>query len=238
MGNSAHTGLDITVAQSRGSFPRLRVLASAYSCEPNKGSEPGVGWNWVLQIAKFSDVWVLTRTANRQAIEQELLVNPTPNVRWIFLDLPRWARLWKRGNRGVHLYYFLWQIQAYLTARRLHRVVRFDIAHHLTFVNYWLPSFLPLLPVKFIWGPVGGGESAPRAFRQQLSIRAKLYEYARDFARLLTRINPLSRIAASRVAVALSPTKETKEQMLGLGCPKVVVYSEAGLNEHDIGRLN
>src|SRR6185295_12842005 len=28
--------------------PRLRVLLSAYACEPSKGSEPGIGWNWAL----------------------------------------------------------------------------------------------------------------------------------------------------------------------------------------------
>ena len=28
------------------------ILISAYGCEPLKGSEAGVGWNWVLQMAK------------------------------------------------------------------------------------------------------------------------------------------------------------------------------------------
>ena len=30
---------------------RIRVLISAYACEPNKGSEPGVGRNWGLLMA-------------------------------------------------------------------------------------------------------------------------------------------------------------------------------------------
>ncbi|NUQ42892.1 MAG: hypothetical protein HUU32_16005 [Calditrichaceae bacterium] len=34
-------------------FPGKKILISAYACEPDKGSEPGVGWNRVRQIARF-----------------------------------------------------------------------------------------------------------------------------------------------------------------------------------------
>ena len=45
------------------------VLLSAYGCEPHKGSEGGVGWNWALQLAKGSEVHVVTREARRPAVE-------------------------------------------------------------------------------------------------------------------------------------------------------------------------
>ncbi|MGA8406839.1 MAG: hypothetical protein WB680_06635, partial [Candidatus Acidiferrales bacterium] len=125
----------------------LKILISAYACEPGKGSEPGVGWNNVEQAARFHNVWVMTRSNNRALIEEALAAQPMPNVHWIYLDLPRWARFWKKGQRGIHLYYSLWQILAYRKARKLHRDVGFDLAHHVTFVNYWLPTFLPLLPI-------------------------------------------------------------------------------------------
>jgi len=32
---------------------RLRVLISAYACEPGKGSEPGVGWNVAREMSKY-----------------------------------------------------------------------------------------------------------------------------------------------------------------------------------------
>src|SRR5262245_59573007 len=114
---------------------RLQVLISAYACEPDKGSEPGVGWNWVLQAARFHELWVLTRANNRDAIEHACARQPTPQVHWHYLDLPSWVRLWKRGARGLHPYYYVWQLQAYGVARRLHAQVHFDVAHHLTFGN-------------------------------------------------------------------------------------------------------
>ena len=47
----------------------MRVLLSAFACAPNRGSEPGVGWNWALALAKNNDVTVLTREENRREIE-------------------------------------------------------------------------------------------------------------------------------------------------------------------------
>jgi hypothetical protein len=48
----------------------MRVLLSAYECEPNRGREQGRGWNCVLQLAKLGhEVWVLTPLRNQELIE-------------------------------------------------------------------------------------------------------------------------------------------------------------------------
>ena len=39
----------------------MKVLLSAFACAPYRGSEPGVGWNWAMALAKYNDVVVLTR---------------------------------------------------------------------------------------------------------------------------------------------------------------------------------
>jgi len=216
---------------------RLKVLLSAYACEPDKGSEPGVGWNWVRQIAPFHEVWVITRANNREPIEKALGEHPLPNAHFIYFDFPRWTRFWKRGQRGVHLYYYLWQLGAYFVAREWHERVGFDIGHHVTFVNYWLPSFLALLPIPYIWGPVGGGESTPRAFRSAFSLRGRIYELARDLSRWLGEHDPLVRLTARRAALGLTTTEETAKRMRALGCPRVEVMSEAALAEEEIEQL-
>ena len=76
---------------------RLHILLSAYACEPDRGSEPGVGWNWVRHLARDHDVWVITRSNNRGVIEAVLAHNPLRNAHFIYFDLPRWARFWKAG---------------------------------------------------------------------------------------------------------------------------------------------
>ena len=32
---------------------KLKILLSAYACEPNKGSEPEIGWQWVINLSKY-----------------------------------------------------------------------------------------------------------------------------------------------------------------------------------------
>jgi glycosyltransferase involved in cell wall biosynthesis len=216
----------------------MKVLLSAYACEPGKGSEPGVGWNWMRQIARFAEVWVITRLNNREAIEKALAEEPLPNVHWVYFDLPRWARFWKKGQRGVHLYYYLWQVGIYFLARRLHRQVAFDLVHHVTFGNYWLPSFLALLPVPFVWGPVGGGESAPWAFYRTFSHRGKIYEFLRDIARWIGEHDPFTRLTAKKASVVLAKASETAERVMQLGVKNVQLLSEVAFSITEIAELS
>ena len=215
----------------------MRILISAYACEPEIGSEPGIGWNWAQQMGRYHEIWVMTRANNQEPIEKALAAKPLPNVHWVYFDLPRWARFWKKGERGLHLYYYLWQIGAYFVARKLRRRVSFNLVHHVTFGNYWIPSFMALLPVPFVWGPVGGGESAPRSFWRSFSLRGKAYELLRDLVRFLAEFDPFVRLAARRAAVGVATTAETAVRLRGLGCRKVMVLSQVGLPREEIAQL-
>jgi glycosyltransferase involved in cell wall biosynthesis len=213
---------------------RLKVLLSAYACEPGKGSEPGVGWHTAQEMSKRHDVWVLTRESNRALIEAELVRQPLEHLQFIYYDLPRWARWWKRGGRGVQLYYYLWQLAAYFVARKHHRTVGFDLVHHVTFVKYWAPSFVSLLPVPFIWGPVGGGESAPPAFWKSYDRSGQLYERLRDVARWFGEHDPFVRLTARRSTQALVTTRETFARVRKLGARSVELQSEAALELQEL----
>ncbi len=216
----------------------LKVLMSAYACEPNRGSEPGVGWNWVSQMARSHAVWVITRRNNRSVIEAELAKAPLPNARFVYYDLPRWARFWKRGHRGVYFYYYLWQVGAYLQARRLHSKVNFDLTHHVTFVMYWMPSLMWLLPVPFLWGPVGGGESTPKGFLSALGRKGRWSEMLRETAQALGRWDPLVRLTARGCALALATTGETERRLKQIGCRNTRVCSVMGLDAREREELN
>ena len=54
---------------------KLKIFISAYACEPNLGSEIGVGWHWVLEMSKYFNLWVLTRKSNKENIENWLKNN-------------------------------------------------------------------------------------------------------------------------------------------------------------------
>lgn len=217
---------------------RLKVLISAYACEPGKGSEPGVGWSVARAMAQYHDIWVMTRASNRAAIEAELRRNPLPGVRFVYWDLPGWARFWKRGRRGVHLYYYLWQLRVLGLARALHAEVKFDLAHHATFIRYWAPSFLCFLRVPLVWGPVGGGESAPKSFWTNAGVWSTFYESARAIAGWVGGRGPFVRATARRSAIALATTGRCAARLRALGAKHVEILSEVGLSREECRPIN
>ena len=216
----------------------MKILVSAYACEPGRGSEPGVGWNWALQIGRFHEAWVLTRPCYRAAIQEAMAKRPQENVHWVYFDLPQWARWWNKNDRGIHFHYYIWQICAYFIGKRLHREIGFDLTHHVTNACYWMPSFLALLPIPLVWGPVGGGESAPRDFWDSFGFRGEIYETLRDLAQSLGRLDPFVRITARRARIGLATTAETEIRMRALGCRNTAILSAIGLPPIERIKLN
>lgn len=144
---------------------RLRILISAYSCAPGGGSEDGVGWTWARAAAVDHDVWVVTRTNNSDAIEAALRPEDRLHFHPIYIDLPSWARFWKRGLRGHRLYYSLWQLLLRRRARSLIDAHGIDVTHHLTFASDSLPAgIIGAGGVPSVWGPVGGTQRLPPGF--------------------------------------------------------------------------
>jgi glycosyltransferase involved in cell wall biosynthesis len=216
----------------------LKVLISAYACEPHKGSEPGVGWNWAKQIAKFADVWVITRANNKEVIEEEMKKSPVSNLHFLYYDVPKWLSFWKKGKRGVHLYYFFWQVGAYRRARERHKQHSFAIVHHLTFGNIWLPTFMPFLAIPFIWGPLGGGEHVPGEFRQEYDLKARIREILRDSIVASLKINPLFIYACKKANVIIAKTRDTARRIPSRYSSKVMVTTDVAANSRDIDVKN
>jgi glycosyltransferase involved in cell wall biosynthesis len=142
---------------------RLKVLISAYACEPNKGSEPEIGWQWALQMARFHDVTVLTRANNRPAIEQTLEAvrqrQPVPS--FVYHDCRKFILGAKRRFGAIKLYYLFWQRSAWHLIEELHKRHQFDLLHHTTFSSFRYPTAIWGHGIPCIWGPLGGMESVP-----------------------------------------------------------------------------
>lgn len=203
----------------------MRILALAYACEPGKGSEPGAGWMWSRLLARFGDTTVITRRNNRSAIEPTLTYSPeASHLRFEYVDLPQWARFWKRGQRGVRLYYLLWQLAALRRAQQLHRSRPFDLVWHVTMSNYWLGSVGGLVGPPFVFGPMGGG--VPSCLRIQiLGLRGLLYEVGRAGARAAGQFaNPLVSSAWKHAALILVTNPDTMARVPGRFRGKVEVF--------------
>ena len=191
----------------------MKILLSAYACEPYKGSEPSVGWNWTRELAKLNhEVWVLTRTNNKKTINHYYSKTPKPeNLFFIYYDLPRWAKWWKKGQAGIHFYYLLWQWFAYKFAKTIHEKEKFDCVHHITFVSIRQPSFMGLLGIPFIFGPVAGGEKSPWRLRLSYGARGIFMDMIRDVSNLFIKIDPLMRTTFKKSHKIFVTSTQTKE---------------------------
>lgn len=141
----------------------MKVLMSAYACEPGRGSEPGAGWAWACAAARKHDVWVLTHATNRPSVDAALATDPelAGRLHPVYLRNRRWARPLRRRGPSRFLYYWIWQLgPCRRESRRLHGVLAFDVCHHLSYAADWMPAGVSVLrDVPFVWGPVGGSST-------------------------------------------------------------------------------
>lgn len=185
------------------------ILISAYSCEPIEGGEAAVGWNIALQIAKRNQVHIITRSNLQNKIEANYPLDVAENITFHYYDTPRWMRFYKRKERGMHLYYFLWQLGIVPLIFRLRKRIQFDYSMHLTFGNVWLPTFLPCFNIPFIYGPIGGGEGVPRSFLTKMSPYFFCIESLRILMKATAQINPFFLFKAHRSKAILCRTEQT-----------------------------
>jgi glycosyltransferase involved in cell wall biosynthesis len=149
------------------------------------------------------------------------------------VDLPAWARFWKRGSRGLRPYYILWQFAALKEARRLHRRIRFDVAWHLTLANVWLGTLAPIAgPNRCVFGPVGGGVRVPPRLWRALGKKGALYELARAASRNSMRLlNPLARVGWSRSQLILVNNPDTQQLLPARHRRKAAILPHAVLEK-------
>ena len=162
------------------SADKLKIFVSAYACEPGLGSEIGVGWHWVLEMSKHFELWVLTRESNRGTIEPWIAQHPEFTcIHFLYFDLPKWARFWKKGLRGVRTYYNIWKACKNRIVKRTMRENGIKVFHHLTYGNVlWKVSSYGQKQF-FVWGPVGGLETIPAEYSIHYAGKSRLIEWVR-----------------------------------------------------------
>ena len=169
-----------------------KVLLSAYACIPNLGSEEGTGWTYATTLSENGlDVHCLTKKDGCVLIESILANGFFPNLTVHYVLVPKWVNKFCDSNLiGMYFHYIYWQWSAYRMARRLDQTHRFDLVHHVTYGSIQLGSFMYKLRKPFVFGPVGGGQQAPKALKRYFGAywsRERLRTWA---GRLLEHINP------------------------------------------------
>ena len=211
---------------------KLKVFVSAYACEPGLGSEIGVGWHWVLEMSKHFELWVLTRESNRNTIEPWIAAHPEfSGIHFLYFDLPKWARFWKKGMRGVRTYYNIWQACTNRIVKRTMRENGIKVFHHLTYGNVlWKVSSYGRKQF-FVWGPVGGLETIPAEYSSHYARKSRIIEWVRRAAVKMLPFNLGFKKRCKNADLILCKTEITRDHIPARQRDKSVLFTDVAVEK-------
>lgn len=208
----------------------MKVLIIGFACLPGTGGETSHTWNWACHLSLLHEVWVLTCPGDRPAAQPSLGETLDSHLKIHWLAVPHWLneRNPRVGNIGLVINYLRWLRLAYVKALELHAQIGFDIVHHVSFSSISAPPPFWKLPIPFVWGPIGGAQRAPRAFRKYVS-SFSLGEILRSLRLgLLPSSASLRRIARSGTTV-LTTNWETYNLLKKAGARSVSLFLDSGI---------
>lgn len=146
----------------------LNILINAYACSPSWGSEPGMAWNWVVNLARHCNLFVITEGEWRAEIEEAVPKLPQRDrLHFHFNPVSEKVRrmCWNQGDWRFYWHYRKWQRRTLRIAERICSEQRIDVIHQLNMVGFREPGYLwKIKDIPFVWGPIGGMELTPEAF--------------------------------------------------------------------------
>lgn len=217
----------------------MNILLSAYSCAPYWGSEPGVGWNYALQLGlQGHHVIVVTNDESKPYIEGYTGIKPA-NLIFVYHSLPKWIKRYVYRGVGplAHIYNFMWQISLFFFLRKFIKDKEIDVIHHITLGVFRIPVYLGLLEKPFVLGPVGGGEASTRQLQEHLPFKYKIKEKLRHWANLSVLINPLNWITYETTNLILIKTQDNLRYIPRRYHHKCKVNLEVGIAENILERI-
>lgn len=179
----------------------------------------------------------MTNPRFKADVERYLELRPNPNLHFVWVALPpRWdPRRMLGSDKGIRLHYLFWQRAVLREARQQHRKQNFDVVHHLSWGTISAPPLLWRLPVPFVWGPIGGGQTAPAAFRRYFGSQWNREVLRTLRVRVATRL-PGLRQAVRESALILSTNPETTHALTAAGARQVHFFPNIGVPEQLMGQ--
>ena len=166
----------------------LKVLINAYACSPGMGSEPGMAWNWVKNLAKFCELYIITEGEFWEKIEAAVpTLDQGGNMHFYYNPVSDEIRkmCWNQGDWRFYKYYRQWQWKTYLMAKGICEKERIDVLHQLNMIGFREPGYLWKLSkengVPFVWGPIGGLKQFPTAYLKEAGLKMQLFMRLKNF---------------------------------------------------------
>lgn len=167
------------------------VIISAYTCCPDKGSEPGNGWNWIVSyLLNHYSVIVYTSGKYRNEITKYESIYLRKDIHFHFVDTPLSLTLLKIPVFGIFIHYFLWLWRTSIHIKKPPVFENVSHGHHVTYssIKFGTPLYNFAYPVML--GPLGGASTPHNSLKRYFG-KAWIYECIKEnISELLAFINP------------------------------------------------
>ncbi len=211
---------------------RYKVLLGCYACDPYRGSEPGTGWNFVINIARYHDVHAIVEEGEfRHSIEKFCKNNPeqVKNITFHFVPRVHHETLRKIWPPSYYWFYHAWQKKAYKYALELDKKENFDIVHHVNMVGFREPGLLWKLGKPFIWGPVGGFKNTSLSLLFGLNLRDFTHYIFRNIINAYQmRFSPAARLVSKKAYAIFASDTLDADTIRNLWKREAIVMREVG----------
>lgn len=217
----------------------ISVLINAYACAPDRGSEPGVGWNWILHLSRHCRLFVITEGEWRAQIEEAVAKLPQKDaIHFFYLPVSERIRAicWHQGDWRFYYYYRQWQREAFRLASRIVEEYPIDLIHHLNMIGFREPGYLwKIKGVPFVWGPIGGMNLFPGNYLAGLDAKnrwkIRLKNLLNEFQ---MRYHPRVKQAMRRADALLSATPESRQVIRRIYKRDSYPVSETGCDRMEV----
>ena len=159
----------------------MKLLLSAIACDPCGGSESIYGWYVVSALAKHHECYVITEKRFQKSLEESKKRGIVPDsIHFRYLSM---GDTYHPNRLVARLQSWRWyqkfQQNVLKLAAEWHQEIGFDLAQHVTYTTWRVPSELWKLGIPFVWGPISGTEIFPPSCMSSLSFTSKCFEIFR-----------------------------------------------------------
>lgn len=212
----------------------LNVLINAYAVSPNWGSEQGMGWNWIINLAKYCHLDVITEGEWQTEIEKAISELPQKNnLTFHYLPVSDKIRkmCWNQGDWRFYWYYEKWQRRALTKAKEICDSKHVDILHQLNMIGFREPGYLwKIKDIPFLWGPIGGMELMPMTYLEGAPLKQKLFNrFKNNVNRFQYTHSKRVRSAINRASVLISAVKGVQDVLSDIYHRDSILINETGV---------
>lgn len=215
----------------------MKILVNCYACSPYKGSEPGMGWNFVRCLSKKHELHIITESKFQPDLVKYFTEHPEEkkDYHFYFIQKERHKRLRKIWPPSYYWYYRKWQRKALELALELDAKEHFDLVHQLNMIGYREPGYLWMMDKPVIWGPIGGFNITPWRFLPSLGLKGMLFYGFRNLINMWQmRYTRRIREAARRCSSIISATQDSYDVVTKIWKRESIIIPEVGLLEQTV----